>query len=54
MGILLLSYGATSRWGTLGLTVCSVLIGLAVVSVYATLNSKSYFRPLLKHGASAN
>jgi hypothetical protein len=54
IGILLLSYGATSLWGTLGLAVCSVLIGLAVFSVFATLNSRSYFRPLFKHHISAN
>ena len=54
VGILLLSYGATSRWGTLGLAVCSVLIGLAAFSAFATLNSKAYFRPLFKRGASAN
>ena len=54
VGILLLSYGATSPWGTLGLAVCSALMGLAVFSAFATLNSKAYFRPLFKRGASAN
>jgi len=54
VGILLLSYRATSLSGTLGLAVCSVLIGLAVLSAFATLSTKSYFRLLLKHGTSTN
>jgi hypothetical protein len=47
LGILLVSFGGTSIGGTLGLALCSVLIGLASLSVNASLNSRFYFRPLV-------
>lgn len=46
IGIFLSAYGTTSAWQRLGLAVCSVLMAIAVLSVYASLSSKSYFRPL--------
>jgi hypothetical protein len=53
LGILFVSYGATSRWGTVGLAVCSGMVGLAVGSVYVSFSRKSYFRGLVKFGGSA-
>jgi hypothetical protein len=44
ISILLFSYNATSLSGTLGLSVCTLLISMAILSAFTTLESKSYFR----------
>jgi len=48
VGILVVSYGATSMRETVGLALCTALIGAAVASAHSSLSHRSYFHSLLR------